>query len=238
MNDSSSFFSDPKVILALFALLVSGLSFIWTLSNQWEQNRRWDSLNRANVVVKEVKMIKWKEVTNEEAQKMNWGYDPLIYSSGETFDLFQIPYHLVARNITSKEKIKNVNPVFTLQEMEIELARVGYKGKINLTRLFRPRFILENTGKTDANDLDIEIFAKPENGEWHSAFKSNTLVKLVGSQTSTVYFDIEFPIERQLPTALNFKVELAYKDVHSNLIKTETKAKWTSNDNYWSYGEQ
>ncbi len=238
MNGSSNFFSDPKVILSLFALLISILGFVWTLANQWEQNRRWDSLNAANIVVKEVKMIKWKELTKDEAMKTNWGYDPSIYSSGETFNYFQIPYHLVASDLTTKERVAGVNPAFTLQEVEEELKRMGYKSKVIITRLFRPRFILENTGKTDANDLSIEIYAKLPNEDWRSAFKSNTLIKLAGSQTSTVTFDIELPIEGQLPSALNFKVELSFKDIHNNVIKRETKAKWTTSDNFWSYGEQ
>jgi len=237
MNVTSSFFSDPKVILALAALILSIFSLVWTLANQWEQNRRWDSLNRANIVLKEAKMFRWKELTKDEATKTNWGYDPLIYSLGESYNIFQIPYRLVARDSTTRERVARVNPVFTLQEMNDELGRIGYNGEVFITRLFRPIFILENTGKTDAIDLSIEILSKTANEEWHSAFKSNTLIKLAGSQSSLVSFDVEFPIQAQLPPALNFRVELSYKDIHDNLIKTEIKVKWTSNDNFWSYGE-
>lgn len=237
MNESSNFFSDPKVILSLFALLISSVSLIWTLANQWEQNRRWDNLNSANIAIKEVKMTKWKELTKDEAMKTNWGYDPSIYSSTETFDLFQIPYHLVARDLTTKEKVKGVNPVFTIPQIGEELKRVGYNNKVFITRLFRPRFILENMGKTDATDLSIEIDAKPPNEDWRNVFKANALVILSASQTSTVAFDVELPVEVPLPSALNFKVKLVFKDLHNNIIKKEIKAKWTSDDNYWSYGE-
>ena len=109
MNESSHFFSDPKVILSLFALLISSVSLIWTLANEWEQNRRWDNLNSANIAIKEVKMTKWKELTKDEAMKTHWGYGPSIYSSGETFDLFQIPYHLCRVILPQrKERVKGV----------------------------------------------------------------------------------------------------------------------------------
>jgi hypothetical protein len=128
MNESSNFFSDPKVILSLFALLISVVSLIWTFANQWEQNRRWDKLNTANISVKEIKMTKWKELTKSEAMKTDWGYDPSIYSSGETFDSFQLPYHLVVRDVTTKEIIKGINPVFTMAEVNDELgaSRLGF----------------------------------------------------------------------------------------------------------------
>jgi hypothetical protein len=237
MNEFSTFLSDPKVILSIFALLISIVSLIWTIANQREENHRWDKLNSANIVIKEARMTKWKELTKDEAMKTDWGYEASIYSSGETSDVVQIPYHLVARDLTTKEKVIGVNPVFTIQDVREELIRVGYKNKVFITRLFRPRFVFENIGKTDATDLLIEIDAKLPNEDWKNAFKANTLITLAASQTCTVTFDIELPIGTELPEALSFKVHLTFKDIHKEVIKRETKAKWTSSDNYWSYGE-
>ena len=149
----------------------------------------------------------------------------------------QIPYHLVARDLTTKERVKGVNPVFTIPQVGEELKRVGHNNKVFITRLFRSRFILENMGKTDATDLSIEIDAKLPNEDWKNVFKANALVTLSASHTSTVTFDIELPVEVPLPPVLNFKVKLVFKDLHKNVVKKEIKAKWTSDDNYWSYGE-
>lgn len=62
MSSKSSFFSDPKVIISLFAIVISIISLIWTLGNQWEQNRRWNKLNEANVILKDAKLLKWKKL--------------------------------------------------------------------------------------------------------------------------------------------------------------------------------
>lgn len=66
---TDSFFSDPKVILSLLAIGISLISFIWTLANQWEQNRRWNSLNAAAVELKAVKFkvyrIDFKDLHNK-----------------------------------------------------------------------------------------------------------------------------------------------------------------------------
>lgn len=237
MNVSSNFFSDPKVILSLFALLISFVSLIWTLANQWEQNRRWDNLNSANIAIKEIRMVKWKELTLDEAKQTKWGYDPSIYSSGESFNAFQIPYHLIARDSTTREKIKGVNPVFTIPQMDEELRRVGYTNKVSITKLFKPFIIFENVGKTDASDLSIEIDAKLPNEDWKSAFKSNALISLPASQKSNATFDVEFPIGALLPAALSIKIKLVYKDLHKNIISNEIKSKWISENNSWSYGE-
>ena len=237
MNNSPSFFSDPKVILSLLALIMSFGNLIWTLVNQWEQNRRWDNLNTANIVIKEIKMIKRKELTKEEALKTNWGYNPSIYSLGEASNLFQIPYCLNAHELSTKKTVEGLNVVFTIQEIEEELKRISYTNKVFITKLFKPLFTIENSGKTNATDLMIEISVKLPNEEWRSAFKSTTQITLASSQSSNVTFDIELPIELQLPEAINFKVNFSFKDVNYNSIKNEIKAKWTSMDNYWSYGE-
>ena len=237
MKETSNFFSDPKVIIALFALVISIIGFIWTLANQWEQNRRWDKLNAANVTIKEVKLARFKELNKEEAMNTQWGYEPLIYST-EILNVFQLPYYLVARDSKTGELLNGFNQVFTINEVEKELKRISFTDKINLTKFFRPLFILENLGKTDANDLSIKIEIKWLDNDWRNAFTSNAEITLAAGQASNVSFGFEIPIEGKLPPVINFKIKLAYNDVNSNKIEKEIKAKWTSNDNYWSYGEE
>lgn len=45
MDNESNFFSDPKVIISILAIIISIFTLIWTLGNQAEQNRRWNKLN-------------------------------------------------------------------------------------------------------------------------------------------------------------------------------------------------
>lgn len=237
MKETSNFFSDPKVIIALVALSISIIGFIWTFANQWEQNRRWDKINAANVTIKEVKLARFKELSKEEAMNTPWGYEPLIYST-EILNVYQLPFYLVARGSKTGEILNDFNQVFTINEVEKELKRISFTDKIILNKVFRPHFVLENLGKTDANDLSIKIEIKWLDNDWRNAFTSNAEITLAAGQASNVSFGFEIPIEGKLPPVINFKIKLAYNDVNSNKIVKEIKAKWTSNDNYWSYGEE
>lgn len=234
MQDSPSFFSDSKVIVSLFAISISIASFLWTLANQWEQNRRWDNLNAGNPEVKEIKLINWKEITKDEAFKTQWGYEPLIYSKDETNNLFVLPYTLTARNVKTKERI-NINTSHTLAEIDQELKRINFHEQALLLKLFRPKFIIENMGKTEVRKLSIKIDAKLPNEEWHNAFTSSANINLAGSQTCTLFFDFEIPFDLKLPRQISFKIHMTFNDANGLNQEKVILAKWTTNDNFWSY---
>ena len=238
MNNESSFFSDPKVIISLIAILISIVNLIWTLNNQWEQNRRWDKLNTANVILKDAKLIRWKKISKDEAMATNWGYDPLIFGSGELDEQYILPYKLVARDANSQNLISTINSCFTIDEVKSELKRVGYKGQVNIFKNFKVKFEIENRGKTDANELDLKVKAKHDNLDWQDAFTANSKIILSSDQISTITFDFDFPVNTKLPDEIYFKIIMNYKDINNNSIDKEINSKWTSNDNFWSYSNK
>lgn len=120
MQENPSFFSDPKVIISILALVISVASLIWTLANQWGQNRRWEKLNNANPELKEVRLINWKEITAEEVHSTEWGYKPDIYAKGEATNNYTLPYHLIARDSANNYTVI-VKGIFERQNiLEIE----------------------------------------------------------------------------------------------------------------------
>lgn len=235
MNESTGFFSDPKVIISILALLVSISALVWTLANQWEQNRRWEKLNAPNPEIKEIKMTSYKEVSKEEAMHTIWGYDPLIYAKGEATNIFFLPYYLSIHDSATNEKLSRANPVFTIEEVKVELKRIGQTNKVNIYKLFRPKFIFENMGKTSAKNVSIKVDAKFPNQEWQPAFTSNSTMALSGGQSSSIYFDFELPLKVEHPKQLNFRISIRWLDTNSKLVDKIIYAKWTSNDNFWSY---
>jgi hypothetical protein len=238
MQETPSFFSDPKVIISITAIIISVVSLFWTLANQWEQNRRWENLNNANPELLEIRLINWKEITHDEAHNKNWGYNPLIYAKGEATDLYVLPYKLVARD-SFNNKIERVNSVYTLTEIQQELNRIQFKGKSHsVAMLFRPKFTFENMGKTVTQELSIIIDAKLPKQSWQNAFTSNTTINLSGGQTTSVHFDFELPIGIELPPQISFRISLKYKDVNNEMVKKELFAKWTTTNNFWSYEEK
>lgn len=237
MNNSSNFFSDPKVLLSLLALLVSLCALIWTISNQYEQNRRWDKLNAANPIVSDIKMLRWKKLSKDQAFKMSWGYKPTIFGSGDLDDMYILPYRLVVRESLTNELISSINSCYTIEEVEAELTRIKFKGKVNVLREFTIKIELLNKGKTDVNDLGIQVDAKIDEEDWQSAFTSNAVIALSTEQNSTIHFKIEFPVQLSLPNVISLKIHMLYKDVHSNSLSKVVNAKWTSVDNFWSYSK-
>lgn len=235
MTESHSFFGDPKVIISLLALLISGVSLIWTFANQWEQNRKWDKLNEGNPEIWEITFQNWKEFTKEQAMNMQWGYDPLLFERGEATEKYVIPYCLVLRDANTNERIPNSNPVFTIPEAELEMRRIGFNGNVILYRLFKPRFGIENMGKTELRDLSVFIEAKLPGKEWERVFTSNAKINLTASQKSNVTFNIELPLASILPEQISFKINFSFIDYKNKRKEKIIGAKWTSNDNYWSY---
>lgn len=235
MTDSPSFFSDPKVIISLLALLISLMSLIWTFSNQWEQNRKWDKLNEGNPEILEIRLQNWKEFTKEQAMNIQWGYEPLLFEKGEASEKYVTPYCLIMKDANSNKKITNINPVYSIPEAENELKRIGYTGEVILYRLFKPRFGIENMGKTEVRDLSVFIDAKLPNQEWNRAFTSNANINLTASQKSTITFTFEFPLTSILPEQISFKIHFSYLDYKNKKNEKIIGAKWTSSDNFWSY---
>jgi len=235
MNESSNFFSDPKMILSLLALIVSIVALIWTIANQGDQNRRWEKLNAANPEIKEIKMIAYKEVGQNEAMNIDWGYKPEIYAKGEASNIFFLPFYLSMRDSSTNEPITRANPVFTIAEMEAELKRIGHKNKVFIFKHLKPKFVVENMGKTSVEDLTIQVDAKIPGQECQSAFTSNSKMTLAGGQLSTFFIEIEFPFEIELPKEINFRLFLEWKNIHGKSASKKTYAKWTSADNFWSY---
>jgi hypothetical protein len=235
MNESSNFFSDPKVILSFLALIVSIVALIWTLANQAEQNRRWEKLYAANPEIKEIKMIAYKEVRKDEAMNIDWGYKPEIYAKGEATDIFFLPFYLSLRDSSTNEPIMRANPVFTIAEVEKELKRIGHKNKVFVFKHLKPKFVIENMGKTPVEDLNIQVDTKTPGQNWQSAFTSNSKLTLASGQTTTFFIEIEFPFEIELPKEINFSLSLEWKNIHGKSTSKKTYAKWTSEDNFWSY---
>lgn len=93
-DNTQSFFSDPKVAISLLALVVSIVSLIWTLANQWNQNKKWDALNLAKIEVSDQGFVIWKELSEEQIRLMKWGYEPTIFQHNEN-RVYTGRYHLL-----------------------------------------------------------------------------------------------------------------------------------------------
>jgi hypothetical protein len=236
MNDSSGFFADPKVVISLLAIVISIISLIWTLSNQFEQNRRWDLLNAPNPEFKEAKWVNFKEVSREDAMNINWGYEPNLYGKGEATNIYVMPYYLAIYDVVTEQKLNAANSVFTVQEAENEIKRINFKGKVFLLKVLKGRFTIENMGKTMANQLSIKVSFKSKGAESLIPIHINPpYINLSGGQSTMIEFEFNNPIHIKLPEYINFQVNLEWKDSNDKTFSKLVTCKWMGNSNHWYY---
>lgn len=233
----TGFFADPKVWIAIGALAVSVLSLVCTVVNQLGQNRRWDALNTATVEFKEGKFYVWREMTKEEGLATQWGYDdPLILGSPEAWNKFTLLYFLQLREPATGSVVPHSNPVFTVAEAQAEARRVGATLPVALFRAFRPVFIFENSGKTEATDCNIQVSIKLGDDAWKSAFTSNTPVRIPAAQSINVSFDFAVPLQAPIPDVIRFRIHVDFADIYGRKRARDLVAGWESKRNYWFYG--
>ncbi len=234
MSNNSGFWSDPKVWISLFALCISFLAFFWTLSNQFEQNRRWDKLNAANIIVERAIMKRFKIVTKEIAMSTNWGYTPNIYGS-EVDNQYVIPYKLIVIERSTSKPMTNINGCFTIDEVRRELERVKAKGDFIIVKHFEPKFEIRNKGKTDATILELTIDIKKNDLEWETIYKTESKVVLVVDQISTIELEMHYPVDMPVPDEIFYRIKIIYLDIHGNKVEKIENLKWISKINSWGY---
>jgi hypothetical protein len=210
MSNNSSFFSDPRVVISLLALVVSLIALVWTLANQLDQNSRWEAINAPNIILKEAKMLPWGKISESQAKSRNWGYEPEIFS-GELKDEFLLLSALKLRTIKDDRPLDTV--VFTVQDAEIEAKRLDLVSQVNLAKTLRPLFQFENIGKTTAYKTKIAVDIMDSiagNKEWRRAFEANSRPDVGAGQITSSYFDIGLPDTGKINTIL-FRVNVEFE---------------------------
>lgn len=237
MADWTNFFNNPGGAISLIALVISILGLIRTFKNQKEQNLRWDKLNEGNPVIKEIRFQNWKELSSIEAQNTIWGYNPTIYAIGEATDRFTLPYFLKLRNAKNNLPIPNTNPIFTIEEAQSELIRLGTNEDVIISKIFSIKIEIENLGKTEIKNFSIQIDAKLMDQVHQNIFQSKSKISLACNQKINLTCTLEIPIALDLPEEILLKIHLNYSNFkNENIFKTISPI-WTAHDNYWSYGE-
>jgi hypothetical protein len=229
------FFSDPKVILSILALVVSISSFCWSLRNQFDQNRRWGALNAATVEFREGRFKTWREMSKEEAFSSNWGYDPLILELQEAWNKYRLVYFLQLRDHATGAVLPHSNPVFTVAEAQAEARRVGVNSGVALFRAFRPVFVFENGGKIEALDCSIQISINFGENVWKPAFTSNAPVRIPAAGKFNVSFDFALPFEIPVPAIIRFRIHGEFSDIHGRRPPRDLVVGWESQRDYWFY---
>ena len=200
-----------------------------------KQNRRWENLNEANLVLSDVFLKPWKSIARDDALKMNWGYDPWLYGVDDDFDKLVLPYYLIIRDGESGNKVEGTNPVFSMEDVLGELKRVGYKGSPEIGWQFRPVFHFENTGKMEAKNVRLRIEARIGEGDWVQAFQSQDHLDLPAGKQTTVYFEIGYTPKDKSNFEMLSRITQSYETARARRIERKIDVRWSSKGNFWSY---
>lgn len=238
-TDTPSFFADPKVVVSLIAIVISLGSLIWTLANQWEQNRRWDALNLGRVQLSDVGFIIWKELSKEEALSTNWGYKPTLYSVVQDrvhLGKYQMPYELVLMD-SNNVRIPNSNGFYTLVEAQQETERLKPQTQPNVLKHYQVQFNFKNTGSTSSKETSIRITAQISgNDKPLDIFKSIEPIDLLPSSSINAVSNFYVPLNAALPQIMKFSAFITYKDAHDKINTRELPIVYDEGQNYWTYG--
>lgn len=239
-TDSTGFFSDPKVIISLIALAISLASVIFTLANQWEQNRRWDTLNLGLVQIIDQKFIMFKELSNEEVSVIDWGYNPTLYKvvkDNVHQNRVTMPYELVLMD-SNNVRIPNSNGTHTLSGALKEIERLNLQVKPNIFKHYQIKFDVKNTGSTTAKEVNIKMMTHILGDDKAKIILDPTVpIDLYPSRETSAIADLFIPINDDLPLFRNFSAVITYKDVNNKQNTTEWKMIYDREQNYWTYSK-
>lgn len=235
--EHSGFFSDPKVIIAILALVISLAGLLWTLANQFEQNRRWDVLNMGYIELTKPAFTVFRTISRKEFKSLYVGYESKTYGSENSIDEVRFIHLVRIRNKETGAQITNTDPTITLTEVEQELGKLAERPKaIELTRVYRPIFFFSNSGKTEVRDLTFEISHTTYDGAgWMIFLRSGAPANILPGQEFNITKELEVPLNSPMPEKIPFKIEIDYRDIRGTAHKETIKRVWYSEGNDWKY---
>ena len=202
------------------AVIVSVISLYATISNQAEQNRRWEALNLGRIDLTDESFTMFKELSKEELGASNWGYIPFAFPRQEgrvMTERMQLPYELVLWDANNKRRLPLSNGFFKLPQAQLEFARLGINAShqsVQVLKHYQVVFEFKNTGSTTVSDFEMNITVEsPTKDAPLSVFNSRSRPDLLPGGTGNAAVDFYSPINEMLPEIMNFKVSVKYKDI-------------------------
>src|SRR5713101_4138207 len=200
------FFGDVKGPLALLAVIVSVISLYATISNQAEQNRRWEALNLGRIDLTDESFTMFKELSKEELDASDWGYIPFAFPRLEgrvVTQRMQLPYELVLWDANNKRRLPLSQGFFKLPEAQLEFARLGLDASqqsIQVLKHYQVLFEFKNTGSTSVSEFEMSITAESQTKKAPlTVFNSRSRPDLLPGGTGNAAVDFYSPINEMLP---------------------------------------
>ena len=210
-----SFISDPKLIVAIFALLISIINYVTLSWYRWDQNKKWEALNIAKVELDEVYFIAWEEFDLNVALTRNWGYKPSIFSIVED-KVHKSKYRkyeeLILWDLEKKARVDGSNGFHIVEQGIHEGERLGLiNQKLTIMKHMQMQIDLKNRGTTIAKNINITVDLMNDSpGLPKRIFKSLSQVDLYNGSSININMDIYLPKDVYLPIPTKFILNLNF----------------------------
>ena len=216
-----TFVRDNLEFVSALALVLSILSFVYTYFRDRLQNKRWNSLNVARIVVRDLRLASWKVVPKTEFEKMDWGYpDFMGIAVTDQFgdmdiDHLRLPIKVEAISksdsiIRGTNCIRVAELLALLQKNHVDLSL------IEVYKLIRVVFVLVNSGSTVANDLTIDVSSADVESSAQYSQPTNHGSLQPGEQTWSIV-NLRFALDELLPQQFHLTISFSFMDLNSKL---------------------
>ena len=220
LNLLISILGSPAFIISICALILSLLSFLYTYVKDREQNRRWDSVNLARIVIRDLQFTSWRNVQRKDILNIDWGYnDPLgfVTSDGSgnlNTDILQIPIQVVA--VHSQEgMLEGINAI-TVSELKQSLTITRRNpADYSVEKLLRIIYAIENVGSTRASAVLLSVKIHEANLKF-PAITKGVSQPLEPGEKSWSLTNFRIPLDEALPKELYLSIAVQFTDIHDH----------------------
>lgn len=233
--------TDPKLWIAVIAILIALFNLGHMLWFRGDQNKKWKAINEAYLNITDIFWIGWLEIDAEKAKKLDWGYNPYLIShlEGRVHKNNMWLYDkLVLWDIKSDSKIEDGGSSLTVSECrkkadDLNLADSDF----SIRKHKQLHFDIENVGNTVAKIVKVEVFVLlTDSSDPKEIFSSISKIELPRGERAGINIDFFIPIEHIWEDPIIFTMNLDYLNIENEKMKKESVIIYSPSNDTWSFG--
>lgn len=234
----SSFSFITKNWIALGALIISIISFIFAYYNWRDQNNKWDALNEARIDLADIYFFAWELIAVNEANSIKWGWKPKLFTVVEnqtsTGNLKLLDKLVIIDK--NRDKIEGSGRYRTVTEAVKSAQDLGLDSNEYILQKQQRLWIkVKNVGQTNANDIHIMLQTfDEETKSWIETFNTTSSIELVAGAERSFKVDFFISIDDFYPDPMKFKLNLNYSTINDRKISKELPLAYKPHDNLWA----
>ena len=214
-----TFLRDNSFLIAFVALLFTIANFVYVFQKDKQNKRRWDAMNLARIVVRNLRLQTWREMSRETFLATNWGFeDAFAIIPTDDTGLVQHQKYLASAAIIalrSDGTSFDAPHAITVQELIcIIVARRDNPENYQFFKLFRVMFALENNGATAASELEVRVTFRDAESIVTDPTLGSPQTLQPGELTWTTA-NIRFDLNERLSNKMRIDIAISFKDIYS-----------------------